>query len=196
MRKVKRPVKLWREHAAIMLVLVITLCFTGPSVMSVTQSNSSRHDNGTPLEVFQVLGLPLNMHEAVLIKTDKNYLLRCSLANSSDSEMIGVRYSLVIVDSAGSSSIVANRTEALNLEAYSTKRLTFRSPLKLKMKDGYRIVLMVEQAISPESIWEVVKAKDALDAYVSGDYSVVPTVLRVANQVDAPQRPPRVIYHR
>ena len=45
---------------------------------------------------------------------------------------------------------------------------------------------MLEQVISRESIWEVVKAKDALEAYARGDYSVMPTVLRVANQVDAP----------
>jgi hypothetical protein len=30
-----------------------------------------------------------------------------------------------------------------------------------------------------------VKAKEALEAYASGDYSFTPTVLRVANQVDA-----------
>ena len=52
---------------------------------------------------------------------------------------------------------------------------------------------MVEQVISREWIWEVVKAKDALEAYARGDYSVMPAVLRVANQVDAPMTP-RVIY--
>jgi hypothetical protein len=47
-------------------------------------------------------------------------------------------------------------------------------------------VFMVEQVISRESIWEVVKAKDALEAYAKGDFSVMPVVMRVANSVDAP----------
>jgi hypothetical protein len=45
---------------------------------------------------------------------------------------------------------------------------------------------MLEQTISRESIWEVVKAKEALDSYARGDFSVMPVVLRVANHVDVP----------
>jgi hypothetical protein len=45
---------------------------------------------------------------------------------------------------------------------------------------------MLEQVVSRESIWEVVKAKDALEAYAKGDYSVIPAVMRVSNAVDSP----------
>jgi hypothetical protein len=45
---------------------------------------------------------------------------------------------------------------------------------------------MLEQTISSETIWEVMKAKEALEAYAKGDYSVVPRVLRGPNQVDVP----------
>lgn len=55
-----------------------------------------------------------------------------------------------------------------------------------KIRDGSCFVVMLEQAIAPESIREVVKAKESLEAYARGDYSVMPRVLRVANQVDAP----------
>jgi hypothetical protein len=79
-----------------------------------------------------------------------------------------------------------NRTEGFSLRAYDTKTLTFKTPIKLKPNEGERFLLMIEQVISRESIWEVVKAKDVLEAYAGGDYSVVPTVLRVPNQVDAP----------
>jgi hypothetical protein len=41
-----------------------------------------------------------------------------------------------------------------------------------------------------------VKAKEAFEAYAKGDYSVVPVVLRVANQVDAPPITPRVIFQK
>ena len=49
---------------------------------------------------------------------------------------------------------------------------------------------MLEQVVSTDYFWEVVKAKENLEAYISGDYSVVPRVLRLSNQVDAP--PPRI----
>ena len=45
---------------------------------------------------------------------------------------------------------------------------------------------MLEQVLSRETIWEVIKAKDALEAYIRGDFSIQPTVLRAANQMDAP----------
>jgi hypothetical protein len=77
-----------------------------------------------------------------------------------------------------------NRTEGFSIPGYDIKTLTFKSPIKFKQKDGERLVLMIEQVISRESIWEVVKAKDALEAYARGDYSVMPAVMRVANQVD------------
>ncbi|HAF22000.1 MAG TPA: hypothetical protein DCK93_03645 [Blastocatellia bacterium] len=38
----------------------------------------------------------------------------------------------------------------------------------------------------PDSIWEVQKAVDALEAFASGDYSVTPKATRVTNLVDAP----------
>jgi hypothetical protein len=41
---------------------------------------------------------------------------------------------------------------------------------------------------------KVVKAREALEAYVAGAYSVIPKVIRVANQIDSPLLRPRVIY--
>ena len=140
-----------------------------------------------PVEVFQVLDLPLNVHEASLTKTERGfYFLKLSLANSSELKIIGLRYSLASIDSRNQIQPLVNRTEGFSVPAYGTKTLTFKTPIKLKQKDGERLLLMIEQVISRESIWEVVKAKDALEAYARGDYSVMPAVLRVANQVDAP----------
>jgi hypothetical protein len=136
------------------------------------------------VEVFQVLDLPLNIHEASLTKTERGYLLKLSLANSSELKIIGLRYSLAVIDSRNQLQSLVNRTEGFSIPGYDTKTLTFKSPIKFKQKDGERLVLMIEQVISRESIWEVVKAKDALEAYARGDYSVMPAVMRVANQVD------------
>ncbi|HKY43651.1 MAG TPA: hypothetical protein VJM50_11185 [Pyrinomonadaceae bacterium] len=141
------------------------------------------------MEVFQVLELPLNAHEALLVKADKGggYFLKLSLANSTELKMIGLRYSLVSIDAENKVRLRVNRTEGFSILPYKTKSLTFKTPIRFK-SNGERLVLMIEQVISRESIWEVVKAKDAIEAYAKGDYSVVPVVLRVANQVDAPPR--------
>ena len=154
--------------------------------------NSLQDSSAITIEVLQVLDLPLNVHEASLIKAKKGYLLKLSLSNSSDSRMIGLRYSLIAIDLKDRAQPLVNRTEGISMPAYEKKSLTFETPIRFRAKDELRLVLMLEQVISRESIWEVVKAKEALDSYAKGDYSVIPTVLRVANQVDAPPVTPQV----
>ena len=160
---------------------------------------------GTPVqseeisvEVFQVLELPLSVHEASLTKSAKAYFLKLALGNSSDERVIGLRYSLATVDAKNEVHPIANRSEGFSLAGYATRTLTFKTPIKFKARDGERFVLMLEQVVSRESIWEVVKAKEVLEAYASGDYSLKPVVLHVANQVDAPPdaRPQRKLYER
>jgi hypothetical protein len=148
------------------------------------------------IEVFQVFELPLNVHEASLVKSDKGYFLKLALGNSSELGMIGLRYSLARINIKNQPQPIANRTEGFSIAPYATKILTFKTPIRFKPRDGERLVLMLEQVISRESIWEVVKAKDAFEAYARGDYSVTPAVLRVANQVDAPMVPQRIFFER
>jgi len=168
-----------RKLLAINLVLfVMALAFFAPVCL--------RAQKDFPIEVFQVLELPLTVHDAALVKSDKGNLLRLSVGNSSELKMIGLRYSLITISSDSKPQIRVNRTEGFSLAPYATRSLTFNTPIKLKPKDGERLVLMLEQVVSRESIWEVVKAKDALEAYAKGDYSVVPAVMRVANAVDSP----------
>ena len=148
------------------------------------------------IEVFQVLDLPLNVHEASVTKTERGQFLTLSLGNSSDLKLIGLRYSLISIDARDQVQIRVNRTEGFSIPAYRTKTLTFKTPLRLKQRDGERFILMIEQVISRESIWEVVKAKEALESYARGDFSIVPAVLRVPNQVDSPPDGRGRIYFR
>lgn len=177
-------------YATNFLVLFIASFFFAPSRLCATTKPVETYD--LSVEVFQVLDLPLIVHEAVLVKSEKGggYFLKVSLANSSELKMIGFRYSLVSIDSENKVRFRVNRTEGFSILPYKTKSLTFKTPIKFK-SNGERLVLMLEQVISRESIWEVVKAKEAFDAYARGDYSVMPVVLKVANQVDAPVLPDR-----
>ena len=168
-------------YATNLLVLLIASSFFAPLRHGATANETQ----DLLVEVFQVLELPINVHEATLAKSDKGYFLKVSLANSSELKIIGLRYSLVSIDAENKVRFRVNRTEGFSIAPYKMKNLTFKTPIRFK-SNGERLVLMLEQVISRESIWEVVKAKEALDAYARGDYSVMPAVLRVANQVDAP----------
>jgi len=174
-------------------LLLVLLAFAAAGERSYASTYTQTSD--LAVEVFQVLDLPLSVHEASLVKSERGYLVKLAVGNGSEVKIVGLRYSLVTIDSKNQVRPLVNRTEGFALPAYATRALTFKTPLKFKSKDDERVVLMLEQVISREWIWEVVKAKDALEAYARGDYSVMPAVLRVANQVDAPPGP-RMIYER
>ena len=178
-----------RQALPFFLALLVVAC---QSIAAQTKTPVARE---FPVEVFAVPDLPLGVQQAVLVKTDKGVFLRCQLSNSSDEEMMGMRYSLVVEQPFESPRLVFNRSEGFKLKAYETRKVTFQTPLRVTLRRGQRIVLMPDQVVGVHSIWEVVKARDALQAYLAGDYSVVPTVIRVANQIDAPITP-RVIYRQ
>jgi hypothetical protein len=136
-----------------------------------------------PVEVFHVGQLPVAI-TVELVGSAKGFQLRCSMTNNSDEKLLGFRYSIVAIDSNNARTAVANRSEAWELRPYATKRKTFGTLLPTSVKNQVRVVLMLEQIVGAESIWEVIKAKDALDAYTSGDFSKEPAVLRVPNHVD------------
>ena len=176
---------------SLLLATAILFCLTGSAPGQKSQAKTERRN--VAVEVFQVLGLPVNVHEAVLLPKDGGYVLRCRMSNELSSEISGLRYVLTSIDASGATQLIVNRTEGFGLPGYGTKSLTFVTPIKFNPKEGNRFVLMVEQVLSAEAIWEVIKAKDTLEAYVKGVYSIQPNVMRVTNLVDAPTQI-RVIY--
>ena len=144
-------------------------------------------------EVFQVFDLPLTVTNPTLVKTKHGYVLKCVIANSSEFQQLGFRYSLAIVGQSNSPTSVISRNEGVALSSYQTKSMTFKTPLRLKLNGDERLVLMVEQVISTDYVWEVVQSKEALASYINGDYSTMPRVLRVLNAVDS-REPLRILY--
>ena len=143
-------------------------------------------------EVFQVFELPLTLTNPTLVKTKHGYLLKCVLANASEFRQLGFRYSLAIV--VDNTTAVISHNEGFMLAPYQTKNVTFKTPLRLGLKGDERLVLMIEQAISTDYVWEVVQPKEALASYINGDYSTTPRVLRMLNEVDS-REPLRILYH-
>lgn len=50
-----------------------------------------------PIELFQVIDLPLTITETALVKTKDGYLLQCLISNNSEFRTVGLRYSLAVV---------------------------------------------------------------------------------------------------
>jgi len=162
---------------SIVLILMGIVCHAEPAQKSQI----------IPVEIFQVYELPVTVTSVELIKLGKMYELRCTVTNNSNEKLLGFRYSLVTFD-ADNRQAMMSRSEAYAITPYETKRRTIRTPLNIRSNTNLRVVVMFEQVVGTDSIWEVVKPKEALEAYLSGDYSFVPRVLKVANQVDAPER--------
>src|ERR1051326_5090419 len=164
-------------------------------VLALTVSVVPAQSAGVPLtpEVFQVFELPVSVSNPTLVKTKHGYLLKCVLANASEFRQLGFRYSLAIVGADNTTGVISHN-EGFMLAPYQTKNVTFKTPLRLGLNGDERLVLMVEQAISTDYVWEVVQAKEALASYINGDYSTTPHVLRMLNEVDS-REPMRILYH-
>ena len=175
-------------------VLAVTIVVLIGSVSALAQQTQKKtQSREVAAEIILVPELPLTVHEAALVKTDKGYVLKCRFSSNAEVTLIGLRYSLTVIEPVTGARPITNRIEGFDLASYTSKTLTFSTPIRFRQTDGSRLVLMLEQVVSRESIWEVIKAKEVLEAYVKGDYSIEPHVLHVANQVDAPLQT-RVIY--
>ena len=69
----------------IVLAALLVTSIAGATVYG--QQLQTKH-RSLPIEVFQVLGLPLNIHEAVLEEKASGYVVRCRMANESTSEIV------------------------------------------------------------------------------------------------------------
>ena len=169
------------------LVLIGTVSALAQQAQKKTQTKE------IAVEVIPVIEFPLTLHEAALVKSEKGYALKCRFSSNADVTLIGIRYSLTVIEPVTGARPLTTRIEGFEIAPYDSKTLTFPTPIRFRQTDDSRLVLMLEQVVSRESIWEVIKAKDVLEGYVKGDYSIQPHVLRVANQVDAPLQT-RVIF--
>ena len=169
------------QAGRVIVVLSVVFSFAFSSRMAGAQQQAEQ----TAVEVFQVLELPITTTDAALVKTKNGYQLKCVLANSTEFRQLGLRYSLAIVDSMNKTRGIISRNEGFRLAPYQTKTITFKTPLRFTVKGDEHFVLMVEQVVSTDYVWDVLKSKHALHAYIGGDYSVMPKVLRVSNQVDS-----------
>lgn len=144
------------------------------------------------VEVVQVMDMPVSVREAVLEKTPKGFVLKCLLSNNSADEILRLDY-VLLTNNLNNVQFLSDGTQGFKLKGYATKQLTSERHFRIEVSDGYRLFLILNRVFSRESVWEVLKAKKALEAHASGDYSVMPEVVRGPNLYDAPPRS-KIIY--
>ena len=108
--------------------------------------------------------------------------------------MLGITFLILVLDSENKVRSSASWGAGIQVPGYVTRDLSMRVPIKLTIKNSYRVVLAPEQLIVSESIWQVTKARELIEAYARGDAYVAPKVRRVANQFDPPSAALRMIY--
>jgi hypothetical protein len=153
----------------------------------------ARHDQTPPLAqpvtFFDVLDLPARIDEPKLQKNDGDYSLKCALANRSGETLVGVRLTLMLLDSTNRITRVT-WNEATTVPAYSIKTFEFHPTLKGETKDA-TVFVGIDEVTGRESLWRTVDADKLLRAYARGQHGQIPRVQKLQNKYD--KESPRVI---
>ena len=97
--------------------------------------------------------------------------------------MVGLRLTLMFVDSSNDRITRLTWNEATDLPAYSIKTFEFNPRIKDELKPA-KIFLGVEEVIGRETVWRTVDADKLLRAYARGQQGTVPKVQAVQNKFD------------
>jgi len=155
----------------------------------------ARQDEPKPtpqsIKFFDVLDLPARIDEPKLQKIDGHLVVTCALANRSGESLVGVRLTMMFVDSANNGRIRrVNWNEATTLPAYSIKNFQFHPAIKDESKDA-DLFLGIDEVIGRETVWRTVDADKLLRAYARGQHGQIPKVQKLQNMYD--KETPRII---
>lgn len=176
----KRTVLLTR-FALIMLFSVIAVSSPSNGIAYVAGDKQTKL---IPVGFFDVPELPLKISSAGLTRTADGYELGFFATSNAAEPIRGVEIVFLVYDSAGRLRAVADWVQRIQLASYATEELSVALPMKVKMGDNDRLLIGIKQVIGRESIWNVVKAVEALKAYAAGGHYEMPEVQRVSNQLD------------
>ena len=152
-------------------------------VASAAFAQEQKSNAAQAVAFFDVLDLPARIDEPKLQKIADNYSLKCALANRGEERLVGVRLSLMVVDSNGR---VTRLTwnEATDVAAYSIKAFEFHPPLKDPPKNS-KFFLALDEVAGNETVWRTVDAEKLLRNYARGDNGLVPKVQKLQNNVES-----------
>jgi hypothetical protein len=163
--------------------LWIAALMTAPTrVRAQTSPEFSR-----PVLFFDVLDLPARIDEPKLKKNANQYVLSCALANRSGEQLVGLRLTLLVVESSGKLRTRISWNEAATVPAYSIKTFELNPTIKGEISNSATLFLGIDEVIGRETIWRAVESDKLLRAYARGQHDLIPKVQTLINKVDAPR---------
>src|SRR5437763_8566136 len=144
-----------------------------------------------PVLFFDVLDLPARIDEPRLKKNANQYGLSCALANRSGEQLVGLRLTLLVVESSGKLRTRISWNEAATVPPYSIKTFEFNPIIKGEISNSATLFLGIDEVIGRETIWRTVDSDKLLRAYARGQHDLIPKVQTLVNKFD----PPRMAAH-
>src|SRR2546421_8585853 len=135
---------------------------------------------------FEVLDLPARIDEPRLQKNASQYVLSCALANRSGEQLVGLRLTLMVVESSGKLRARISWNEAATVPAYSIKTFEFNPIIKGEINSSATLFLGVDEVIGRETIWRTVDSEKLLRSYARGQHDLIPKVQTLINKFDPP----------
>lgn len=142
-----------------------------------------------PVLFFDVLDLPARIDEPKLRKKVNQSVLSCALANRSGEQLVGLRLTLLVVESSGKVRTRISWNEAATVPAYSIKTFEFNPIIKGEISNSASLFLGVDEVIGRETIWRTVDSDKLLRAYARGQHDLIPKVQTLVNKFDPPRVP-------
>ncbi|HEX7721942.1 MAG TPA: hypothetical protein VF397_07270 [Pyrinomonadaceae bacterium] len=140
-----------------------------------------------PVLFFDVLDLPARIDEPRLKKNTNQYVLSCALANRSGEQLVGLRLTLLVVESSGKLRTRVSWNEAATVPAYSIKTFEFNPIIKGEINSSATLFLGIDEVIGRETIWRTVDSDRLLRAYARGQHDLIPKVQTLINKFDPPR---------
>ena len=139
-----------------------------------------------PVLFFDVLDLPARIDEPRLQKNANQYVLGCALANRSGEQLVGLRLTLMVVETSGKLRTRISWNEAATVPAYSIKTFEFNPIIKGEISNSATLFLGIDEVIGRETIWRTVDSDKLLRAYARGQHDLIPKVQTLINKFDPP----------
>ena len=136
-----------------------------------------------PVTFFDVLDLPARIDEPRLQKTESYYALKCALANRSGETLVGVRLTLLLLDTSNNHITRVTWNEATPVAAYSIKSFEFHPAIKGETKE-VTVFLGIDEVLGRDTVWRTIDADKLLRAYARGQHGEIPRVQKLQNKFD------------
>ena len=171
-------------------LFILSFClvaFTTPAFIRAQDTKETRRT----VAFFDVLDLPARIDEPKLWKQTNQYALSCAVANRSGEQLVGLRLTLMVVESGKVRSRIT-WNEAVAVRAYSIKSFEFNPVIQGEIGKASTLFLVIEEAVGHDTIWRTVDADKLLRAYARGQHDSIPKVQTLVNTVDE-RAAPRIV---